>query len=149
MISAVFDTNVMLQGILSTEGPAGACIDMLSEDKFRLVTSEAIIDEIRSVINRPKLIAKYSALRGEQPIRVFNKICSKAILVEHPEQKFRLDRDPSDEIFINLAITTGAEFIVSRDRDLLDLMDDSEFCNKFPKLRIVTPVGFLEIVRVA
>ena len=147
MISAVFDTNVMLQGILSTEGPAGACIQLLSDDRFQLITTDAIIVEIRSVITRPKLVTKYVELRGEQPARVLKEISEKALLVEHPRQIFHLDRDVSDEIFLNLAIETGADFLVSRDRDLLDLRDDPKFSSQFSRLKIVSPVGFLEAVR--
>ena len=147
MISSVFDTNVILQGILSMDGPAGACIQLLSDDRFQLITTDAILVEVRSVITRPKLVNKYSVLRGEQPTRVLDKICKKAMLASHPQQIFRLDRDPADEVFVNLALENAAEFLVTRDRDLLDLMDDSAFCSKFPGLKIVTPVGFLEVVR--
>ena len=42
-----------------------------------------------------------------------------------------------------------ADYIVTRDNDLLDLMKDSDFVSQFPALNIVTPVGFLEIVRAA
>jgi len=31
--------------------------------------------------------------------------------------------------------------------DLLDLRSDAEFSSQFPNLKIVTPVGFLEMVR--
>ncbi len=71
----------------------------------------------------------------------------KAEIVDSPNQSFKLDRDVADEIFINLAIDHVANYLVSRDRDLLDLMDDAEFCGRFPDLKIVTPVGFLEVVR--
>ena len=39
---------------------------------------------------------------------------------------FTLERDPKDEIYINLALFTGATYVVSRDNDLLDLMDEQK-----------------------
>ena len=68
-------------------------------------------------------------------------------MTHEPTRSHLLPRDPDDEVFLNLAIQSDAEFLVTRDRDLLDLMDDSEFCSQFPHLRIVAPVGFLEAVR--
>ena len=60
---------------------------------------------------------------------------------------FQLARDKDDAKFVDLAVTTGASYIVTRDRDLLDLRSDSAFSSQFPDLQIVTPVGFMEIVR--
>ncbi len=147
MITAVFDTNVILQGILSASGPAGTCIDLLSDDRFRLITSEAAIFEIQSVVTRPKLIRKNPQLLGSKPQLVFSKIREKAVIVNPPLPVYTFTRDPSDEIFLNIAIENRADYLVSRDLDLLDLMDDSDFVTKFPELSIVSPVGFLEAVR--
>jgi len=54
--------------------------------------------------------------------------------------------------YINLAVEAEADFIVSRDNDLLDLMTDfsveaKEFRQKFRTLKIVEPIEFLQIVR--
>ena len=56
--------------------------------------------------------------------------------------------DPDDAHHVNLALAASAELIISRDRDLLDLMDPSrkesvEFRRRFPLLRIQDPVQFL------
>lgn len=147
MTTAVFDTNVILQGILSATGPAGTCIHLLSDDRFRLITSEATIFEIQSVVTRLKLVRKNPQLRGSQPQLVLQKIREKAVIVSPPSKLYEFTRDPSDEIFLNLALENNAEYLVSRDLDLLDLMKDFEFVNMFPELSIVTPVGFLEAVR--
>ena len=147
MITAVFDTNVILQGILSASGPAGTCILLLSDDKFRLITSETALLEIQSIMTRPKLGRKNPQLRGSRPQLVLEKIREKAVLVNPPSRIYNFTRDPSDEIFLNLAIENSADYVVSRDLDRLDLMDDSDFVTKFPELSIITPVGFLEAVR--
>jgi predicted nucleic acid-binding protein len=57
-------------------------------------------------------------------------------------------RDPDDSHYVNLALAADAKLIVSRDRDLLDLMDNSipeglDFQGRFPSLRILDPVAFL------
>ena len=60
---------------------------------------------------------------------------------------YRLHRDPDDEPIVNLAIATQAAFLVSRDQDLLDLMNDEEFRKAYPDLTILDPVAFLKHVR--
>lgn len=147
MISAVFDTNIILQGILSSNGPAGACVAFVSNKLVQLVSTEKIISEINMVVSRPKMIAKYGQLQGEQPAKVLHKIRTLALMAQHPPQIYEFSRDPTDEVFINLALANNVDCLVSRDQDLLDLTKDSDFVSKFSALNIVTPVGFLEIVR--
>lgn len=55
----------------------------------------------------------------------------------------KLDRDPKDEPYLNLAIAAKATYLVSRDRDLLDLMADPTFRQRHPDLLILDPVEFL------
>ncbi len=147
MRSAVFDSNIILQGILSPNGPAGACIQLLSETRFKLVATQATLLEIQSVVTRPKLVAKYQQLRGERPESVLSKIRENAIIVDEPKRVFRFERDPADEVFINLALEANADYLVSRDYDLLDLRYDSAFISSFPDLKIVSPFEFLQAVR--
>ena len=64
---------------------------------------------------------------------------------------FSYQRDPDDARYINLALAARATLVVSRDKDLLDLMDSTkpeaaEFQKHFPLLRILDPVGFLREV---
>ena len=63
-------------------------------------------------------------------------------------ETYRLERDPDDSLYINLAIAADAQLIVSRDHDLLSLMDlasetGSDFHKRFPTIRILTPPAFL------
>lgn len=64
---------------------------------------------------------------------------------------FDLPRDPDDEPYINLAIEAGARFLVTRDRDLLDLMnwetkEGRGFQSRFAQLKILNPVDFLRML---
>ena len=58
-----------------------------------------------------------------------------------------LERDPKDSKYINLAIAARAPYVVTRDKDLLDLMSDRpdgiEFRRRFPALKIVDPATFV------
>ena len=48
---------------------------------------------------------------------------------------FSLSRDPDDAIYVNVALTAQSPFLVSRDKDLLDLMKDDEFRKTILALR--------------
>ena len=52
---------------------------------------------------------------------------------------FTLIRDPDDEPYLNLAIAVSAEYLVTRDNDMLDLMKDPEFRTNIPRLRFLIP----------
>lgn len=65
---------------------------------------------------------------------------------------FQLPRDPKDEKYINLAVEAEADYIVTRDKDLLDLMtgidiESKEFRQRFRPLRMVEPIKFLRIIQ--
>jgi len=61
-------------------------------------------------------------------------------------------RDHDDEPYIDLAAAVNADYLVSRDHDLLSLATDhtiqaKEFRQRFPRLSVVDPVGFISEFR--
>jgi predicted nucleic acid-binding protein len=56
---------------------------------------------------------------------------------------FSCPRDPDDEPYVNLAVAAGARYLVTRDKDLLDLMEDADFRRRFATLAILDPAAFL------
>ena len=57
-------------------------------------------------------------------------------------------------MYINLAIVSNATYLVSRDKDLLDLMTTStdiagHFRSRYPFLRIMTAAGFITAIESA
>ena len=65
---------------------------------------------------------------------------------------FDYPRDPKDKKYINLAAFTKADYIVSLDSDLLDLMTDftdeaKEFRQRFRLLKVMEPKELLQIIK--
>ena len=61
-------------------------------------------------------------------------------------------RDPGDEPYIDLAAAVQADYLVTRDNDLLSLATDhtteaKQFRQRFPFLRIVSPGEFLSAMQ--
>ena len=60
-------------------------------------------------------------------------------------------RDPADEPYIDLAVAAAADYLVTRDRDLLSLTNGhstacKEFRRKTRPLRVLDPVQFLRVI---
>jgi predicted nucleic acid-binding protein len=72
-------------------------------------------------------------------------------VVAPPPDTFSYPRDPDDAHYVNLAISSQANLVVSNDKDLLDLMQDTNADGKrvraaHPGLRIFTPPQFLAVL---
>jgi putative PIN family toxin of toxin-antitoxin system len=146
-IRVVFDCNTFPQALSAPEGPAGRCVRLAIDGDLNLFLSPAVLEELREVASRPKVIAKLrlTADRTDQFLEAIE--IAGTVLAGFP-QSFVYQRDPDDAHYINLALAADARLIVSRDADLLDLMDSTkpeaaEFQKRFPALRILNPVGFL------
>ena len=116
----------------------------------RLVISEDILAEIKDVLSRSFLQAKHPNLTVEKVENLIEMLLDKAEFVKEVPKHFTFSRDPNDEPYINLAVETEADYIVSRDKDLLDLMTDytdeaKEFRQRFRPLKIVAPTELLQI----
>ena len=70
----------------------------------------------------------------------------KSVVLANVPSAYSLPRDPKDEPYLNLAIAANATFLVSRDLDLLDLMQDATFRQQFLSLTILDPVAFLQVM---
>src|SRR5262245_8447190 len=147
MILAVFDTTALLQAAARRQGPAGACLDFVDEGRVKLFISAALLEEIRDVLHRPAIRKAFPKLTDEKVHDFLEHLVDKGHTVHDVPAVYSLARDPDDEPILNLAIATHAGCLVSRDKDLLDLMNDEEFRKTYPTLTILDPVAFLNHVR--
>jgi uncharacterized protein len=151
-LRVVFDCMIYLQATVSESGPAAALLRLVDDDAFTLFVSNDILAEVRDVLSRPNIRQKNSALTDARVDAFLSRVAEKATLVGDVQQHFTYIRDPKDEKYINLALEVAAAYLVSRDKDLLDLMtsEDEEcqdFRRRFPSLQIIAPVEFLKKIR--
>ena len=150
-LTVVFDCMIYLQGLIKEKGPAVECLELFERGAVKLLVSHEILEEIADVLTRPKLKAGYSLLTRERADKLIGILKEKAKLIEKVPKNFKYPRDQKDEKYINLAIESKADYIVSRDKDLLDLMTDhsdeaKDFRQRFRPLRVMSPVEFLDMV---
>lgn len=149
---AVFDCNIFLQAAARPASPAGECLSLAEKGFVRLFVSKDVLTEISGVLRRPIIQNRFSALTDENIDLFLERARGFSHFVKNVPVKFNLSRDVDDEIYINLAVVAKADFLVSRDNDLLDLMNGysteaKEFRQRFRFLRVVEPLEFLKIVR--
>ncbi len=150
-IRVVFDCNTFLQAALKAKSPAENCYRLVEEGIVKLFVSKDVLAEIEDVINRPQIRERFDALTDEKIKDFLNSISELATIVEKVSKVFSLPRDVDDEVYIDLAVEAEADFIVTRNKDLIDLMTDYDteskaFRQKFRFLKIVQPLEFLRIV---
>lgn len=116
MIRAVYDCNVLLSGI-GWNGSARKCLKLVAERRVFLFVTEEILGEYKTVI--PETLAE--EVPDMDPLPKLAWIKSKARLVGSAPLGKRRSRDVKDDIYLAAALGAAAEFIVTYDKDLLDL----------------------------
>ncbi len=116
-----------------------------------LCFSPDTLAEIRNVLTRPKLRAKYPSLTVEAVDAFLAQHLQTSKWVTDVPEHYVLERDPKDSKYLNLAISAGANYVVTTDRDLLELMDShgsagQDFRGRFPTVRVVEPAQFEAVV---
>lgn len=121
---------------------------LVDQKRVKLCLSREILEEIRDVLTRDEYSAKFPALTSNAVAALLIHIISGATVMDDVPHVYTLERDPKDSKYIDLAIAADAPFLVTRDNDLLDLMDPSssvgaDFKRRFPNLRIIAPREFV------
>lgn len=145
-MNVVFDCMVFLQAAGRPDGPAFACFDHVQKLGATLWVSPAVLLEIGEVLHRPKIRKRFPRLTDWAVVEFLRQVELRSKRIEIvPEVSF-YPRDPKDQPYLNLAIACNAEYLVTRDRDLLDLADPaSDFLKRLPQVRILLPEQFLTV----
>jgi len=105
-----------------------------------LYTSEEILQEIRStLIEKRRIRNKY--LYSDQDVEDFiETFIEMSTIIENLPDIHVIERDPEDNKILACALTAYADYIVSRDLDLLDL-------KIYNRIKIIAPEDFIWYLR--
>ena len=131
---AVVDTSVLVSGMIKRKGTTGDVLHALRDGRFTVVYSTDILVEIIDVLGRPTFRSKYQ-IEPDDITALINLVRLRGELVT-PQRKISLCRDSHDDKFIEAALATEVDCIVSGDADLLDL-------TPFENIPILRPAEFL------
>jgi putative PIN family toxin of toxin-antitoxin system len=144
----VFDCNVLLQATLRETGPAAECLRLLDDNLITVFLSRATLREVRGVMCYSAIRTKNPALTDARVAAFLDRLTFKALLVRRVRHVFDYPRAEQDEPYIDLAVTAKANYLVTRDDDLLSLMSGhSALCKRFRRLtrplKVLDPTAFL------
>ena len=133
----IFDTVVFVRALLNPHSLWGRLVfDHYHE--YRLIVTPQIVREYVEVLQRPELTSRFSTLKGIDVTRIL-EILQRAEVVM-PEQEPQVSRDVKDNKFLAAAEAAKADYLVSEDGDLLDLVEHQD-------TRIVPANEFLQILK--
>jgi putative PIN family toxin of toxin-antitoxin system len=103
----VLDTNVLVSGLLSPFGPPGEIVRMVSAGAIRLCVDARLLAEYEQVLLRRRFGLdpdSVAALIDFVDV-ISDKVASAPLSVRLP--------DPDDEAFLEVAVASGAEYLVT------------------------------------
>jgi len=131
---AVIDTGVFVSALIRPQGTTGAALKALRDGRFSVLYSTNTLVEIFDVLGRDKFRIKYH-IHPDDITALVNLIRLRGELVI-PTQKVTACRDPKDDKFLEAALASDADCLVSGDFDLLDMVS-------FENIPILRPAEFL------
>ncbi|MFH1902946.1 MAG: putative toxin-antitoxin system toxin component, PIN family [Candidatus Omnitrophota bacterium] len=132
-MTIVFDSNVIISAFITTSGTAKD-VFLYCGERFRIIISNYIINEVSE-----KLRNKFDFSRTKiREVTDFLETHTK--LIEPADQKLELSRDKKDNPILSLAVSAGADFLISGDKDLLVL-------KKVKGVKIISPAEFWKELR--
>jgi uncharacterized protein len=139
MPSVVVDTTVLISGFLTPQGVAAGLLERARAGAFTLCLSPDIIDELRSrLLHRRKIRRSYRYADERVHQHCLDLQAVSRLIIAVPEVRI-VARDPNDDMVVACALAAGADYVVTRDKDLLSL-------GAHEGIRIVTPRQFLDLL---
>lgn len=129
MLKVIIDTNIIISSLWG--GNPKEIINLWQKNLIILICSEKIIKEYLNVLSRFKI---------EENINNWsNEFFNKSVIVVPKKEITIIKDDPTDNIFIEAAITGKADYIISGDKHLLKI-------RKYKKTKIINAATFLKII---
>ncbi|MBL0175986.1 MAG: putative toxin-antitoxin system toxin component, PIN family [Ignavibacteria bacterium] len=133
-MKVVLDTNVLVSGLLSPFGPPGEIVRMLSAGALTLCLDARVLSEYAEVLARPRFAFDQDMVASllEYIAHVGQTVAAAPLPAALP--------DPDDQPFLELALSGGAEYLITGNR------------RHYPKalcggVRVVTPAQFVAAYR--
>ncbi len=114
----VFDTVGFVRALINPQSRWGRIVFDHSAS-YTLILSKPLLVEILAVLRRPELVMLFRTLPGRDPATIL-AIVQAGVAVDLRAIP-AINRDPKDDKVLATAMTGRADYLVSEDRDLLDM----------------------------
>lgn len=128
-IKVIFDTNVWISFLIGKR--LSNIKNLISSGNITIVITKQLIDEIKIVTQREKLIKYFNQNDVNELIDLMETI---SLFIDIEEKNF-VCRDPKDNFLLDLIEFSKADFLVTGDKDLIEL-------NPFKTTQIMNPKDF-------
>jgi putative PIN family toxin of toxin-antitoxin system len=132
-LRCVFDTNVLVSALLLPDSKPRQALD-LALRKGKVLLSFAALAELYEVLSR-KQFRRYV---DDEDVRIFLAALTREAQWIDVDVQVTACRDPTDDKFLELAVSGRATHIVTGDSDLLAL-------NPFQDIQILPAQSFLDL----
>jgi len=133
----VVDTDVMLD-YLRNRHPfhedAKNIFDSVEENKFDLLLSNDLWKEYRDGAWHPDTLDWKTS---DKIYTFMNSIKDKSIYYANSPHTMSMEGNSKDEHTINLAIYSKADFLVTRDKDVLNFAKNSNWNDLYPEIKVL------------
>jgi putative PIN family toxin of toxin-antitoxin system len=131
-VRVVLDTNVLVSALLFT-GTSSELVPLWQKGAITALLSRGILDEYLRVLSYPKFQLSEEEIKG-----LIQEELLPYVEVVNPRRRLRVvERDPSDNKFLECAVSGKAQVIISGDKDLLSL-------GRYRQIHIQSPAQFLD-----
>jgi putative PIN family toxin of toxin-antitoxin system len=137
---AVLDSVVLVSALLTPGGVASDVVRQARDGAFTCCLSDGILAETQRVlVETPRLRQRYTY--NDEDVQAFILSLRAAVhLVTNVPPLAGIVRDPNDDMVIACAVVAAADYVVSRDEDLLSL-------GTYEGITMTTPEDFIALLR--
>jgi putative PIN family toxin of toxin-antitoxin system len=129
---------ILYQATAQTTVPAAERFRFLEGGRLTLFVSDDILEEARDDLTRPKVRPKNPRINDQTVAATFERLDQFAQKVNDIPSRFSLPRDPDDEPYLNLALASDVDSLVTGDKDLR---------TRIPRLTILTLIGLVSVAQ--
>jgi len=140
MYKVVIDSTILISAFLAKTGVSAELLYKAKNGDFDMCLAEEILEEVqRALLQYPKIRKRYhytdqAVIQFVQNLRIVTRL-----ITELPSLEV-VNSDPNDNMVVACALKARADYIVTRDNDLLSL-------ENYKNTKIVTPESFMGILR--
>jgi putative PIN family toxin of toxin-antitoxin system len=138
VISAVFDTNIIVSGTIVAGGIPDQLLQAARAGRFTLVTSHVIVAEVVRALSRDRVRRKYR-IAGDDIERVRQLLEQELASTPITVRVVGVATHPDDDLILATAVSARADYLVTGDAQLQRL-------GTYQGVAIVSPRRSLEIL---
>lgn len=133
-VKVIFDTNIWISFLIGKR--LSQIKKYIIDGRIKIVFCEQLLDEIETVTSRQKLKKYFPQESVKELIDLLEAIGQNVEI----RSKNIVSRDPKDDFLFDLIDFSNADFLVTGDKDLLEM-------NPFKTAQIITPKEFEDLLK--